>query len=118
MRRPGRTFGPFPRWLQTFIALLALASQLTLALASLAEVNGGRALASHVESTTPRHAQSHNEANCAACQARAVHGTVARVVPAVIVFAAPTALTVQVETCAPRWLATLPGSPRAPPAMT
>jgi hypothetical protein len=56
------------------IAFLALIAQVAVALSPLAE--GRRpGMASHVESTGVRLHYSHDEATCAACQARSIHGT-------------------------------------------
>jgi hypothetical protein len=61
-------------WLSGVIALLAMAAQLVVAVAPLAEGRDGR-MASHVESTgVPGH-YTHNDAKCAACQARSIHST-------------------------------------------
>jgi hypothetical protein len=64
-------------WLSSVIALLAMAAQLVVAIAPLAEGRDGR-MASHVESSgVPGH-YTHNEATCAACQARSIHGATSR----------------------------------------
>jgi len=56
------------------IALLALIAQVTVALSPLAE--GRRpGMASHVESDGVKLHYAHNEATCASCQARSIHGT-------------------------------------------
>jgi hypothetical protein len=64
-------------WLLSVIALLAMAAQLVVAVAPLAEGRDGR-MASHVESTGVAGHYTHNEATCAACQARSIHGTTTR----------------------------------------
>jgi hypothetical protein len=71
-------------WLFAVIAFLATTAQLAVALAPLAEGREGRATV-HIESrSTPRHYQ-HSDANCAACQARSIHGTTSRApTPAVV----------------------------------
>jgi hypothetical protein len=64
-------------WFFAVLALLATTAQLAVALAPLAEGREGRATV-HMESRgTPRHYQ-HNDATCAACQARSIHGTTPR----------------------------------------
>ena len=66
-------------WLFAVLALLATTAQLAVALAPLAEGREGRATV-HVESSgSPRHYQ-HNDATCAACQARSIHSTTPRAV--------------------------------------
>lgn len=64
-------------WLSSLIALLAMTAQLVVAIAPLAEGRDGR-MASHVESTGVQGHYTHNEATCAACQARSIHGTTSR----------------------------------------
>jgi hypothetical protein len=57
-----------------FFALLAMFAQSVVAVAPLAEGRTAR-MSSHVESHgTPSHF-THNEANCAACQARSLHAS-------------------------------------------
>jgi len=64
-------------WFFAVIALLATTAQIAVALAPLAESREGRATV-HVESGgTPRHYQ-HNDATCAACQARSIHSPATR----------------------------------------
>jgi hypothetical protein len=66
---------------------LATTAQLAVALAPLAEGRDGRATV-HIESHgAPRHYQ-HNDATCAACQARSIHGTAPRL-PAPVVESQP-----------------------------
>ncbi|HEV8447172.1 MAG TPA: hypothetical protein VGQ44_10140 [Gemmatimonadaceae bacterium] len=56
------------------IALVALIAQVAVALSPLAE--GRRPeMASHVESGGVKLHYAHNEATCASCQARSIHGT-------------------------------------------
>jgi hypothetical protein len=64
-------------WLFGVITLLAMAAQLVVAMAPLAEGRDGR-MASHVESTGTKGHYTHNDATCAACQARSIHGTTSR----------------------------------------
>jgi hypothetical protein len=64
-------------WLFGVIALLATAAQLVVAMAPLAEGRDGR-MASHVESTGAKGHYTHNDATCAACQARSIHGSTSR----------------------------------------
>ncbi len=64
-------------WLFVVIALLATTAQLTVALSPLIEGREGRA-SSHVESRGARGHVNHDDATCAACQARSIHGTAPR----------------------------------------
>ncbi len=62
-------------WLFTLLAFLAVVAQSVVAFAPLAEGRDSR-MASHVESSgTPTGHFLHNDATCAACQARSIHGT-------------------------------------------
>ena len=63
--------------LSGLIALLAMVAQLVVAISPLAEGRDGR-MASHVEATGAQSHYTHNDATCAACQARSIHGTTAR----------------------------------------
>jgi hypothetical protein len=68
-------------WLFTVIATLATAAQLVVALVPLAEGRVARTLSAHVEAGGTRIHVAHNEATCASCQARSIHGTTSRLVP-------------------------------------
>ena len=71
---------PRPRrqhWLFSVIAMLAMASQLVLAIAPLAEGREDR-MASHVEAGGTQTHYAHSDGNCVSCQARSIHGTAAR----------------------------------------
>jgi hypothetical protein len=60
--------------LTLIVAFLALIAQVTVALSPLAE--GRRpGMASHVESGGVKLHYAHDEATCASCQARSIHGT-------------------------------------------
>src|SRR5215468_6226703 len=60
--------------LTLIVAFLALIAQVAVALSPLAE--GRRPeMASHVESGGVKLHYAHNEATCASCQARSIHGT-------------------------------------------
>lgn len=69
---------PLPRprrhWLFSVLAALAIAAQLVVAIAPLSEGRDSR-MASHVEAHGLASHYAHNEATCAACQARSIHGT-------------------------------------------
>ncbi len=68
-RKHGLLFG--------LVALLATVAQLVVAISPLAEGRDGR-MASHVEATGAQGHYTHNDATCAACQARSIHGTTSR----------------------------------------
>jgi hypothetical protein len=57
--------------------MLAMASQLVLAIAPLAEGREDR-MASHVEAGGTQTHYAHSDANCISCQARSIHGTTVR----------------------------------------
>jgi hypothetical protein len=71
------------RWLFSALAVLAIAAQLVVAFAPLAEGRDGR-MASHVESGGAASHYTHSEASCAACQARSIHGATSRPTPPLI----------------------------------
>jgi hypothetical protein len=64
-------------WLFALIALVATTAQLAVALAPLAEGREDRATV-HIESGGAQRHVQHNDATCAACQARNIHGTAPR----------------------------------------
>jgi hypothetical protein len=99
------------------IATLAIAAQLVVALVPLAESRAERTLSAHVEQTGTRGHTSHNEATCASCQARSIHGTTARQL-----FELPdVTLAVSSYVMAAERLVSTPfhpqANPRAPPAV-
>lgn len=57
--------------------MLAMASQLVLALAPLAEGREDR-MASHIEADGTQTHYAHSDGNCISCQARSIHGTTTR----------------------------------------
>jgi hypothetical protein len=57
--------------------MLAMASQLVLALAPLAEGREDR-MASHIEAGGTQTHYAHSDGNCISCQARSIHGTTVR----------------------------------------
>jgi hypothetical protein len=76
-------------WLFAVFAFLAITAQLVVAIAPLTEGRDAR-MASHVESSGSRTHFLHDDATCAACQARSIQGTTSRpVVPIVIVALSP-----------------------------
>jgi hypothetical protein len=69
-RRRNRLFAAF--------AILATAAQLVVAFLPLAEGRVARTLSAHVEAGGSKGHVAHNEATCASCQARSIHGTTSR----------------------------------------
>lgn len=57
-------------------AILALVAQLALAIAGLSEGRAGVGYAAHIDPGGTSTHYAHNEAVCAACQARSLHGVV------------------------------------------
>jgi hypothetical protein len=96
--------------------MLAMVAQIVVAVAPLAEGRDGR-MASHVESKgVPGH-YAHNDATCAACQARSIHGTTSSAnVPLLADALAPTRLVRGVERVVETALHPK-DNPRAPPAV-
>jgi hypothetical protein len=79
---------PKRHWLFTVFAAIAIVAQIVVALAPLTEGRYAR-MGSHVESTGSHTHVLHDDATCAACQARSIQGTAARTaVP--VAFAAST----------------------------
>ena len=64
----------------TVFAFIAMAAQLAVALSPLAE-GRERSWGSHVEAAGLHQHFAHNEATCAACQARSIHGATGRIRP-------------------------------------
>jgi len=114
-----RASQPFQRrrhWLLTVLAFVAITAQLVVAFAPLTEGREPR-LASHVDAPGAMTHVNHNDATCAACQARSIHGTTSRrVAPLIRVVIAPT-----VGTGRRLWIASadryLQDNPRAPPSV-
>lgn len=105
------------RWLFSVFAALAFTAQLVVALIPLAEGRFERTLSAHVEQSGTRGHTSHNEATCAACQARSIQGTTARPL-----FAVPNvSLAISSYVMAAERLVATPyhpqANPRAPPTV-
>ena len=99
----------------TIIAIFAMAVQLAVALAPLAEGRDGRSMSAHVESAGTRGHYTHDDATCASCQARSIHGTTPRVAdPLPVVQREYTVIADRAETD-PSSLLYTPANPRAPP---
>lgn len=71
------TVTPQRGWLFGVILLIAMTAQIVVALSPLAE-GRDRRLVSHVESAGAKGHYAHNDATCASCQARSIHGTTSR----------------------------------------
>lgn len=103
------------RWLFGAGVVLAVISQVALALSPLGEAREGRGYASHVENAGTSTHYAHNDATCATCQARSITGLAAKAEHPRTPSSAPTlALSSIVEGFACRAGAN-PHSPRAPP---
>jgi len=103
-------------WLSTLIACLAIAGQLTVAFAPLAEGREGR-MASHVEANGSVAHFVHDEAKCIACQARSMHSAPERdVVPPIVLVIGP-GVVVEHGANAQSTDFHLQSKPRAPPAV-
>ena len=77
MRFPARTRFRRQHWLLSILGMLAMASQLVLAVAPLAEGREDR-MASHIEADGTQTHYAHSDGNCISCQARSIHGTTVR----------------------------------------
>lgn len=103
-------------WLFGIIFVIAMTAQIVVALSPLAE-GRDRRLVSHVESSGAKGHYAHNDATCASCQARSIHGTTSRPNDA-LSFAALT--PAQLAAAAERFVESslrLTDNPRAPPSM-
>ena len=116
MFRASQTFQRRRHWLLTVLAFVAITAQLVVAFAPLMEGRDQR-LASHVEAPGSTTHVNHNDATCAACQARSIHGTTTRRVASLLTVAiAPSAGAGRLV-----WVASadryLQDNPRAPPSV-
>lgn len=108
---------PQRSWLFTALALIALMAQLGVALAPLAEGRPGRSMSSHIEAPGAHGHYTHDEATCAACQARSIQGTTARpAVPLLADIRIPAQRTGANDHLVARGL-NLHAHPRAPPSV-
>jgi len=78
MNRLRQSGSALARWAFTLAAIVAVVGQVAMAFVPLAEGAEGRSMAPHVERGGTSAHYAHNEANCAACQARTLHGLAAR----------------------------------------
>ena len=76
-----------PRWFMNAAALLVAVAQLAFAVLPFAEARLGAGRGPHVEATSTAGHYTHDEARCAACQARTIVG-IARVNPPLALFLA------------------------------
>ena len=86
MRQGASKRSQFGIWLGRVAALIAVAAQLAVALAPLAEGREGASAPAHVDASGTAKHFAHSDDTCAACQAQSLHGAVVRapVAPAVI----------------------------------
>lgn len=108
------------RWKSLFrlLAVLAAVAQVAVALSAVAEGRDGIGAAAHVEASGPSATHyAHDEATCAACQARSVHGQAARLpAPGLVAVAAQHAAPAAAEM--PPAPPSIPTNPaRAPPSV-
>ena len=105
---------PKRHWLFTVFATIAILAQVVVAIAPLTEGRYSR-MGSHVESTGSRTHVLHDDATCAACQARSIQGTTARAaVPVAVAASAPSDIVRSADRDASADLH-LQQNPRAPP---
>ena len=69
-----RSTHPLARWVLIAIASGALAGQVGVTLAPFGEAREGRGMVAHVEAGGTSAHYAHNDATCATCQARSLHG--------------------------------------------
>ena len=97
-------------------AFLATLAQIVVALAPLAEGRDGR-MASHVEANGSATHFTHNDANCAACQARSIQGTAAAASPPLLLTHLAPPTRISDADVVPSFDRFLQDSPRAPPSV-
>jgi hypothetical protein len=105
-----------PSWLYTVLTLVVMTAQLVVAFAPLGE-SRDRRMDSHVESGGAQTHRAHNDAVCAACQARSIHGSTPRLPVPVVDAASPTAITAAAAERSASHESHSPGNPRAPPSV-
>ena len=103
-------------WLFAVIALLATTAQLAVSLSPLLEGREGRATV-HVESGGVQKHFLHDDATCAACQARSIHGTTPRVAPPLLAAEPHRMVAVSAVDRVESADVHLPTNPRAPPSV-
>jgi len=103
-------------WLYTVLSLVVLTAQLIVAFAPLTE-SRDRRMDSHVESGGAQTHRAHNDASCAACQARSIHGSTPRTAMPVVEDASPAMLVTAASERAVTRASHTPANPRAPPSV-
>ncbi len=101
-------------WLLTVIAFIAMAAQVVVAIAPLTEGRDGR-YASHIETDGTHLHFAHNDATCAACQARSIHGTAAREPARLVASGGHAFITLWIANSAEPAIRFSQDNPRAPP---
>ncbi len=116
LRRPGPLHAIY-RWCWSTAAVMATIAQLGVAVLPLVEARNGRSAEAHMEAGGVTAHYAHNEAACAACQARSIIGTAAgRPLALTVPFGAPVAPSHLVERPHGADLS-LHWNPRAPPSV-
>lgn len=113
-----RTVPPRHRsgWLYTVLTALVLTAQLVVAFAPLAE-SRDRRMDSHVESGGAQTHHAHDEAECASCQARSIHGPTAPPTVSIVAETSPReAIVAESDRIVASDTHSL-SSPRAPPSV-
>jgi hypothetical protein len=103
-------------WLYSVLSILVMTAQLTVALAPLSE-SRDRRMESHVESGGAQTHRAHNEAVCAACQARSIHGSAPRIAVPLLAGALPVVAIVGAADHSVAPESHSPANPRAPPSV-
>jgi hypothetical protein len=103
-------------WLYTVLSVLVMTAQLVVAIAPLSEWRDGRTV-SHVETGGTQTHHAHNEASCAACQARSIHGSTPREPMPLFDVEAPHIQFVGAFDRAISRESHSPANPRAPPSL-
>ena len=103
-------------WLYTVLSILVMTAQLVVAVAPLAE-SRDRRMDSHVEAGGHQTHRAHNEAACAACQARSIQGSTPRTPVPLIAGVAPAMIVVDAADRAVTPDTHSPSNPRAPPSV-
>jgi hypothetical protein len=100
----------------SLVALISMAAQLVIAVSPLLEDRDDR-MASHVEAGGAQGHYAHNDATCASCQARSIHGTPPRPSPSFVEDGARAFAIIPSVDRSISIGAHSPSSPRAPPAV-
>jgi hypothetical protein len=103
-------------WLYSVLSILVMTAQLVVAFAPLAE-SRDRRMDSHIESGGAQTHRAHNDAACAACQARSIHGSAPRVAVPALADASPSVTIIATADRAVAPESQSPSNPRAPPSV-